>query len=104
MAIRAVVFDIGGVLEITPSTGWVEKWEQRLKRNFGEVFDELDRMGLDGSLGPCTEMEWRAGLQKVAELDDAQTDEFMGDLWHEYLGTLNVELADYFRNLRPKFQ
>lgn len=27
MTIRAVVFDIGGVLEITPRTGWVEKWE-----------------------------------------------------------------------------
>ncbi len=27
MTIRAVVFDIGGVLEITPYTGWVEKWE-----------------------------------------------------------------------------
>ena len=27
MTIRAVVFDIGGVLEITPPTGWVEKWE-----------------------------------------------------------------------------
>jgi hypothetical protein len=30
MAIRAVVFDIGGVLEITPRTGWDEKWEARL--------------------------------------------------------------------------
>ncbi len=30
MTIRAVVFDIGGVLEITPRTGWVEKWEARV--------------------------------------------------------------------------
>ena len=28
--IRAVVFDIGGVLEINPDTGWQSKWEQRL--------------------------------------------------------------------------
>jgi hypothetical protein len=27
MAIRAVVFDIGGVLEITPDTGMTQKWE-----------------------------------------------------------------------------
>jgi len=27
MAIRAVIFDIGGVLEITPSTGWQEKYD-----------------------------------------------------------------------------
>ncbi len=30
MTIRAVVFDIGGVLEITPDTGWQVKWEERL--------------------------------------------------------------------------
>lgn len=29
MTIRAVVFDIGGVLEITPPTGWVEKYAVR---------------------------------------------------------------------------
>jgi len=28
----------------------------------------------------------------------------MGDLWHEYLGTLNMDLVDYFRSLRPKYQ
>jgi HAD superfamily hydrolase (TIGR01509 family) len=30
VAIQAVVFDIGGVLEITPSTGWEKRWEERL--------------------------------------------------------------------------
>lgn len=104
MSIRAIVFDIGGVLEITPSTGWGEKWEKQMDRNLDSVFDELDRMGLDGSLGPCTEMEWREGLQKITGLDSLQADEFMGDLWHEYLGSLNVELADYFHSLRPKYQ
>jgi len=28
----------------------------------------------------------------------------MDDIWKEYLGTLNVELADYFRSLRPRFK
>ena len=37
MAIRAVVFDIGGVLEITPRTGWEEKWEARLHVKPGEL-------------------------------------------------------------------
>ena len=104
MAIRAIVFDIGGVLELTPPAGWIEKWEKRLNRSLGDAFDTLERTGLDGGLGTCTESEWRAGMQKFLGLDDSQTDEFMGDLWHEYLGTLNVELADYFRNLRPAFQ
>jgi epoxide hydrolase-like predicted phosphatase len=31
-------------------------------------------------------------------------DAFMRDLWTEYLGTLNVELADYCRSLRPRYR
>ena len=81
MSIRAVVFDIGGVLELTPSTGWVERWEKRLNRDLGTVFNELDRIGLNGDLGPCTEMEWQAGLQTILGLDAPQTEEFMSDLW-----------------------
>jgi hypothetical protein len=27
---RCVVLDIGGVLEITPATGWDRAWEERL--------------------------------------------------------------------------
>ena len=30
MAIRAVVFDIGGVLEVTPDLGITQRWEARL--------------------------------------------------------------------------
>ena len=30
MTIQAIVFDIGGVLEITPDMGITTKWEQRL--------------------------------------------------------------------------
>src|SRR5437868_2334652 len=32
VAIRAVVFDIGGVLENTPRTGWAGRWEAQLDR------------------------------------------------------------------------
>lgn len=28
----------------------------------------------------------------------------MGDLWTEYLGTLNAELTEYFRRLRPEYR
>lgn len=30
MPIEAVIFDIGGVLEVTPPTGWLERWASRL--------------------------------------------------------------------------
>src|SRR6266498_4195119 len=38
------------------------------------------------------------------DMSEAQVNELMDDLWREYLGTLNVELVEYFRSLRAKFQ
>ncbi len=104
MMIRAVVFDIGGVLEINPDTGWESKWEQRLGLTLEDIDRRLVSTGRDGSLGTCTEEEWRAGLREVTGLDQAQADEFMGDLWHWYLGTLNVELTAFLAGLRPRYQ
>src|SRR5512139_2546270 len=104
MPIRAVVFDIGGVLEITPDTGWQAKWEKRLQLTLNEIVERLTRMGIDGSLGPCSEEEWQAGLREVTGIDQAQADEFMRDLWQWSLGELNTELAAFFAGLRPRSQ
>ena len=89
MTIRAIVFDIGGVLEITPDTGWREKWEERLPLTLKEIDERLAGMGKDGSLGTCSEEEWIEGLRQVTGIDQAQADEFMQDLWNWYLGELN---------------
>ena len=43
MTIQAIVFDIGGVLEITPDLCVTAKWERRLDLSAGE----LDRRLLD---------------------------------------------------------
>ncbi len=104
MTIRAVVFDIGGVLEITPDTGWQDKWEKRLHLTLHEIDERLTRMGKNGALGTCSEEEWVQGLREVTRMDQAQTEEFMADLWHWYLGTLNAELAAFFSSLRPRYQ
>jgi putative hydrolase of the HAD superfamily len=104
MTIRAVVFDIGNVLEINPETGWQGKWEKKLHLDLGEVFKRLVQMGKNGTLGTCTEEEWIRGLREVTGMSQTQTDEFMNDLWHWYLGTLNEELAIFFAGLRPSYQ
>jgi putative hydrolase of the HAD superfamily len=41
MPIRAVVFDIGGVLEDTPAIGVAEKWEAALRLRPGELNERL---------------------------------------------------------------
>ncbi len=104
MTIRAVVFDIGGVLEINPETGWEEKWGNRLGRDLGEIFEQVNQMGRNGSLGTCSEEQWIEGLREVTGMSEAQTDEFMADLWHWYLGTLNHEMTDFCASLRPIYR
>jgi hypothetical protein len=53
MAIRAGVFDIGGVLEITPDLGLTGKWEQLLHLKPGELNKRMASIWHDGSLGLC---------------------------------------------------
>ncbi len=38
------------------------------------------------------------------ELDEASRAAFMNDVWSEYLGTLNEDLAAYFARLRPRYK
>lgn len=121
MAIRAVIFDIGGVLELAPGgTGgeptagfpaMITALETRLGLAPGELdarISELDAQlreeGKDGALGTCTEEEWRAELRATTGMDQAQCDAFMRDFWDVYLGTPNGELIAYFAALRPRFR
>lgn len=120
MAIRAVVFDIGGVLEIAPDGGgeptadfpaMIATWETRLSLQPGELDARimelgarLRREGKDGALGTCTEEEWLAELQQVTGMDQAQLDAFMRDHWDVYLGAPNSELIAYFAALRPRYR
>ncbi len=104
MTIRAVVFDIGGVLEITPSTGWVEKWETRLNLKSGELDERLMDVWKAGTLGTISVEEVEKSIGKIMGLDQEQVEALMVDLWEEYLGSLNVELATYFASLRSRYQ
>lgn len=104
MAIRAVIFDIGGVLEITPATGKTEKWETRLGLKAGALNEQMAHIWADGALGKCTEEDVRQGLIEIIGMNQEQADIFLHNLWEEYLGELNVEMAAYFSSLRPRYQ
>jgi epoxide hydrolase-like predicted phosphatase len=104
MTIRAVVFDIGGVLEVTPDLGVTAKWEQRLHLKPGELDERLRSVWRGGSLGTLSEEEVHKSISEIMGMNEAQVDAFMDDIWQEYLGTLNVELAAYFSSLRPRYQ
>jgi len=104
MTIRAIVFDIGGVLEYTPDLGLAAKWEQKLRLQPGELDKQLMPVWEGGSLGTHSLTEVHQQIGDITGMSATEVNEFMDDLWREYLGTLNEELTQYFAGLRPRYQ
>ena len=104
MVIRAVVFDIGGVLEITPDLGVIPMWEARLGLLAGELSERMHDAFAGGSIGTITEDDVHQALRDRLGLADQQVAAFMADVWREYLGTPNTELIEYTRRLRPRYR
>ena len=104
MAIRAVVFDIGGVLEITPDLGVYRRWEARLGLPAGEMGERMQDVWLGGGLGTITLDDVHQAITGRLGLDKRQVAAFMADMWREYLGTANTELIEYARGLRPRYR
>jgi epoxide hydrolase-like predicted phosphatase len=104
MGIEAVLFDIGGVLERTPRTGWEQRWAVELGMSLAEFERRLAPVGRPGSVGEITLHGAERRIASVFGLDDASLKRFMDDLWEEYLGTLDEELSAYFASLRPRYR
>ena len=104
MVIRAVVFDIGGVLEITPDLGLDRRWETRLGLPDGEILARMHDIWRGGSIGTITLDDVHEALRDRLGLDDQTLAQYMADFWREYLGTANTELIEYARRLRPRYR
>jgi epoxide hydrolase-like predicted phosphatase len=104
VTIEAVLFDIGGVLEVTPPTGWPERWGAMLGLSVDELLARLERASAGGDTGAITLPQVERAIAAALGLDAAALRRLMDDLWSEYLGTLNEELADYFAALRPRYR
>jgi putative hydrolase of the HAD superfamily len=88
-----LIFDIGGVLELTPDTGWRDRWNLR----DGPTLEALQPVFKAGTLGAMTLAEVERALAQRLALDDARLSALMGELWAEYLGELNHELMHWIR-------
>ncbi len=106
MTIKAVVFDIGGVLEVTPRSlrDVSEAWESRLGLAHGELNERMADAWHGGGIGAVSEQEVHQALTERLGLDGQQLTDFLADLWREYLGTANTGLIDYARRLRPRYR
>jgi HAD superfamily hydrolase (TIGR01509 family) len=99
---RCVILDIGGVLELTPETGWAGRWERGLGLPAGAVHERLREVWRAGGIGAVSEAEVHGQVAERLHLDAADVRAFMADLWAEYLGTPNDELITYIRGLRSR--
>src|SRR6516225_5468353 len=104
MAIRAVVFDIGGVLEITPDLGVDRRWEARLGLPAGGLLARMADVWRAGSIGTISLDDVHRAIQQRLGLGEQQLAAYLADLWREYLGTANTELIEYARGLRPRYR
>jgi epoxide hydrolase-like predicted phosphatase len=104
MSIQAIVFDIGGVLEITPDLGVAGRWESRLGLGPGELDKRMKDAWVGGSIGTISLADVHRAATENLGLDQRQLAEFMADVWREYLGTANTELIEYARGLRPRYR
>jgi putative hydrolase of the HAD superfamily len=104
MVIRAVIFDIGGVLEITEPTGWGESWARRLDLSWAEIVARLAATWEAGELGAIDLAGVECETMALLGISEIEMRQFMSGLWTEYLGRLNRELADYFASLRPRYR
>jgi epoxide hydrolase-like predicted phosphatase len=108
MTIRAVVFDIGGVLELDVielvDIGLDARWEQRLGLQPGELDRRMEPVWRAGSLGECTEEDVHQEMGKRLNMNQEQVEEYMREMWDWYCGRLNMPMADFFCSLRPRYQ
>jgi epoxide hydrolase-like predicted phosphatase len=102
--IQAVVFDIGGVLEITPRTDWRDGWAARLGLTPDAFEERAGAIFEPGATGGASLEEIERRIAAEFGLDETDLAALMDDAWTEYLGTLNRELADYFAGLRPRMR
>lgn len=102
MNARCLILDIGGVLELTPRTGWLARWDERLGLPPGTTNRRLADVWAAGAVGTISEDEVHEQVTARLGLGPTETDSFMADLWDEYLGTPNTELIDHIAGLRPR--
>jgi epoxide hydrolase-like predicted phosphatase len=99
--IRAVVLDIGSVLEVIDDSVFPSPFEQRHGLAPGAVAAASD-WPRDAVLGQMTQAQTRAHWQERLGLSEEQADELVADSWRWYVGALDQRLFDWFAGLRDR--
>ena len=104
MAIKALIFDIGGVLLYSNEHVKAEEWEAQAKLQKGEIFKFINRSGLGNAAtrGQISSQELWSRVSEHFKIDPEQIHEFED----EFVASerLNIELADFLQSLRPQYK
>ena len=110
VAIRAITFDLGGVLEdVGPAEDFVFGWRARLgltDAQLARLLWPLTRAdpGDHVKTGDVTEAQYRQQCLDTLGLAGRTADEFMASFWNWYCGVLDSELVSFAARLRPRFR
>lgn len=99
--IKAVVLDIGSVLEVIDQSVFPGPFERRHGLAPGSLSAACDFPG-DPGIGAMTEAGVRSHWQDRLGLTDDEADELMADHWRWYVGTLDQPLYDWFAGVRGR--
>jgi putative hydrolase of the HAD superfamily len=104
--IRAVAFDVGGVLVRRGRfADFEETWRERLgmtQAEFGQALASVDPDGL-AFTGHLSLAQFRARHATALGLSAAEAHEFMAEMWAMSSGELDAELVAYAASLRPRY-
>lgn len=99
--IRAVVFDIGSVLEVIDDAVFPGPAERRLGLAPGTIVAGLSALPGNAMLGEVTMEQVGDEWQRMLDLDAGEVHELVEDYWRWYVGTLDRPLLDWFAAQRP---
>lgn len=100
--IRAVVFDLGSVLEVIDDSVFPAPFERRHGLTEGALLAVAASLPGNPGIGELTEEQMRQHWQRELGLDDAQVQELVADYWRWYVGTVDEQLLDWFAAQRPR--
>jgi epoxide hydrolase-like predicted phosphatase len=110
VSIRAVVVDVGGVLERVDDASWpqilIDRWEQRAGRPAGVILAALAEHAPGDAIatGRISEQQFTGLYADTLGLDPATTAQLMTEMWDAYCGELDVAMRDFVAGLRPAYK
>ena len=104
MAIRAVVFDVGNVLELSDDNYVFHDLAAGLGLTPAQYSERAEGAWEGADIGTVTLQEVHRRLGEALGIGEAQVNEHVERVWREYLGTANTPMIEFARGLRPRYK